>query len=123
MFNGRKKNNEKASLYSRCKPGNVVGTPTRLRVRQPGVQIPAEARSYRILQNVHKGSESQSEPFAGLNWPGRKVGHLHLQPKLRMSGAIYLLPLYAFKASVWTTLPLMRSRQTLTKKSLNLMCG
>jgi hypothetical protein len=54
--------------------GNVVEIPTRLRVRQPAVQIPAKARS--VLQNVHNVCEAQSEPFAGLNRPGRKVGHL-----------------------------------------------
>jgi len=118
MFNGRK-NNEKQVYIRDVSQGNVVEIPTRLRVRQPGVQIPAEARSYCVLQNVHNGSESQSEPFAGLNWPGRKFGHLHLRTKLRMSGAIHLLPLYAFKASVGTTLYLVHSRQTLTRKSVS----
>jgi hypothetical protein len=56
--------------------GNVVGIPTRLRVRQPGVQVPAQARSYCVLLNVHTGCEAQSEPCAGLNRPGSKVGHL-----------------------------------------------
>ena len=31
--------------------------------------------------------------FSGVNWPGRDVAHSHLAPRLRMSGAIPLLPL------------------------------
>jgi hypothetical protein len=56
--------------------GNAVGVLTMLRFRQPGVQIPAEARSYCFLRNVHTDCEAKSEPFAGLNRPGRKDGHL-----------------------------------------------
>jgi hypothetical protein len=40
------------------------------------------------------------------HWPGRKLtAHLHLLPRLRMSGSVPLLPIYAFIDWTGKTLP------------------
>ena len=79
---------------------------TRLGVEQSGIRILAAASDFSVLQIVQTCSGSHTTTHAGILGLFPEVeclGHdaeLHLEPKLRKSGDIPLLPLYAFKA--WT---------------------
>ena len=81
----------------------------RLWVWWSGVRFPAEARYFSLLQS----SDSYQPYIYWVPYPftrrysGRGVKlttHPHLGPRSRMSGAIHLLPLYAFMAWTGTTL-------------------
>ena len=80
-----------------------------------GFRIPAKARHLSFLQNVQTGSGAQTTSqnmgtavlARGYSGCGViLVTHFHLAPRLRMSGAIGLTPLHAFKAWTGTALPL-----------------
>ena len=68
------------------------------------IHISAEARDFSLLQNVHTSFEATQSPFKSV--PGfspevqqqdmELTSHLHLVTRLRMSGAVLLLPLYTF---------------------------
>jgi len=78
---------------------------TRLGYGRSGVRIPVEGRDFCLLQKFQTCSEAYSAPN---HWvpdsspdekrPGREVSLIHIVPRLRMSGAKPLLPLYVFKA-------------------------
>jgi hypothetical protein len=63
-----------------------------------------------FLQIVQPGSGT-TQQVPGFSPGGKAAGsleittHLHLAPRLRMSGAITLLPLYAFKCRAATNVP------------------
>jgi hypothetical protein len=64
-----------------------------------GVQIPRGARNFSLLENVQIGAVANQTYATGTGGSVRIVNmttHLHLVPRLIMSGAIPLLPLYAF---------------------------
>ena len=62
---------------------SVVGVVTRLRAGQTAVRIPACARGFSLLQNVHIGSEANPTSysmgtgviFVDIERPGREVEH------------------------------------------------
>jgi hypothetical protein len=81
-----------------------------LQTRQSEVQISAGTRDFSLLHNIRTGFEPIHIPIRGSSqeqtkWRVRLTTHLDLVPKLRMSGATPLLPLYAFMAWTGTTLP------------------
>ena len=91
---------------------------------------PVGARYFSFFENVQTGCGAHTASYSvgtGVlprGYSGRSVkltAHLHLVPRLRMSGAIPLLPLYAFR--VWTgkTLPLI-SWALLERKVAELVC-
>lgn len=45
-----------------------------------------------------------SEIFPGVKWPGREGDNFELVPRLRMGGAVPLLPVFAIMACARTTL-------------------
>ena len=72
-----------------------------------GVRVPVGASDSSFLQNVqtasgaHPALYSMGSGVLSRGYSGRGVKlttHLHLVPRLRMSGAIPLIPLYAFMA-------------------------
>jgi hypothetical protein len=74
-----------------------------------GIRMRGVTRQFSLLQNVQNGRESLSfifngyqNSFPGVKWPGRKLVHCQ---RLRMSGALPLLPQYAFLAWISTVLP------------------
>jgi hypothetical protein len=80
-------------------------TQTRLRGGQFSVRFLARVRNLSLLKNVQTGSgahpacQSRGAGVPSRRQSGRGVKlttHLHLEPKLRMSGATPLVPLYAF---------------------------
>ena len=70
---------------------------TVLRAGRSGFRIPVAARIF-SLEDIHTtvGGGPPSLLLNGyrVKQPGREADHLHLVPKLRMSGAMSLLPLY-----------------------------
>jgi hypothetical protein len=50
--------------------------------------------------------------FAGLKWPGREFNHFHLVPRLRMSGALRLFPLYFFMTPTEAPLVLLEGHHS-----------
>jgi len=81
------------------------GTATRLGYGRFGVRIPVEGRDFYLLQKVQAGSGAYPAPNHWVSGSspevkglGREVSLLHIVPRLRMSGAKPLLPLYVFKA-------------------------
>ena len=93
-------------------PGSIVGIATRPRAGRSGVQIPTEARDIspkcpdRLYGPPSPVCDGYRGSFQGVKRPGCLVNH-SLPPCtcLRMSGAMLLLPLYAFMAWTATTLP------------------
>jgi hypothetical protein len=86
---------------------NVISIATRLWIGQSGVQFPAGVRDSSVLRNIQTGSGTHPAsyimgtevPSRGLSgWGMMLTTHFQLAPKLRMNGAIPLLPLYAFMA-------------------------
>ena len=76
-------------------------------------------RLFSLLENVQAGSGavpvscsfSAGVSFSRVKRPRRDAyPYLHLQPRLRMSGATPLLPLYAFMVRAKATLPLLPIR-------------
>jgi hypothetical protein len=68
-----------------------------------GFRILVGARDFSLLQNIQTGPEAElygygyGYPFLGIKQPGRKVNHsFHPVPRLKMSGATSLLPIYTF---------------------------
>ena len=85
---------------------------TRLLAERSGVQIPVGAGDFSVPQNLQTGSWAHSTLylmraevlFRGQSGRGVKLNtQFHLEPRLRMSGAVLLLPLCAFMASTGTT--------------------
>jgi hypothetical protein len=77
------------------------------------VPIPARATDFSLLQNA-QGSGAQAAPYLMsvnvLSWVKSGWGmtlntHLHPTPRIRISGAIPLLPLYDFIDRTRTSLP------------------
>jgi len=55
-------------------------------------------------------------PYRGWSWPGEKfTTHIQLLPRWRMSGAILLLPLYAFMTWAGTILLRVSIRRSLDR--------
>jgi hypothetical protein len=80
------------------------------------VRIPVGVRDFPLLQTFQTGSGAHRSSYSvgtGTFLRGRDVTlttHLQLLPKLEMSGAKRLLPLYAFmETAAGTTLPLLQS--------------
>jgi len=79
---------------------------TRLRAGWSGFRIPVLASDFSRHQNFQTGYGAHLDFFSvatGVLFP-RKIGlgvnetpHLHLMPRLSMSGGLRLLPLYAFR--------------------------
>ena len=64
------------------------------------VRILVGARDFSLLQKIQTGPEAKLNeygcPFLGIKQPGHEVNHsFHAVPRLRMSGAVTLLPIYA----------------------------
>jgi hypothetical protein len=101
--------------YDEVKPTyySVAGIETRLRNRQSGVRVSAFARYFPLLVSyrpIRKHTYSATQPVPG-HMPGVKKNRglvfafqNHIAPRVRMSRAIHLLPLYAFMACTETTL-------------------
>jgi hypothetical protein len=90
---------------------------TRLRVGQSGTLIPAGSRTFSILYVAHTDSEAHSATNSMgpvilfrtySDWGVRPTTHLHPERRLRMSGAIPLLLLYALME--WTLILLYMPR-------------
>jgi len=91
---------------------SVVGEMTRLRAVRSGLWITLEALDFSLLQNVRTGSGTHLACCSGIgvlsegyscrdfNW----ITPLRLALRLRMGGAVPLLPLYAFMPRTATTL-------------------
>jgi len=65
-----------------------------------GLRILEGAGDFSLLQNIQTGPEAKLNgygcPFLGIKQPGHEVNHsFHPVPRLRMSGAITLLPIHA----------------------------
>ena len=80
---------------------STVNKVTTLQSGQCGLQILVGARDFSLLQNIQTGPGAKLNgyrcPFLGIKQPEHGVNHsFHPVPKLRMSGAILLLPTYAF---------------------------
>jgi hypothetical protein len=89
---------------SRDCDGSIV---TRLATGRYGVRIPAGTKYFHRLLKVQTGSEAQQAPCSmgtgclsrAYSDRGVKLNtHLHLEPRLGMSGAVPLLPLHAIMA-------------------------
>jgi hypothetical protein len=89
--------------------GSILGTGKRLCLGFYGIVPPSNRPDRRwgphsILFSWYRGS------FLGYSGRGvRLITHSHLVPRLRMSRAIPLLPLYAFMARTGRTLPFTKS--------------
>ena len=97
---------------------SVVGIGTMLHAERSRGRIPTGRRNCSVLpKNVETLSGLTQPPIqlvpglsSGVKRPGREVDHSPLFTsvrRLRMSGAILLFPLYAFKTCTRTTLPLL----------------
>ena len=93
--------------------GSVVGAVTRLLAGRSGVRIPVGAGDFSVSQNLQTGSASHSALYLmgaevlsrGKSGRGVKLStHFHLELRLRMSGVIPQLPLYAIMALTGRTL-------------------
>ena len=89
---------------------SVVGVASRLRIGQHGVPIPVTARDFTFLRSS-RPSVRATQPLirwiSGFFPRGKAAGatNIHRVPRLRKSGAIPQLPLYAFMAWPGTYLP------------------
>ena len=84
------------------------------RVTVAPVSVPAVATERSRVQNVHPAFWSMCHVVFDCRWSGRALSsHSHLVPRLRMSGAVPLHPLYAFMAWPGTVLPLLLPALTL----------
>jgi hypothetical protein len=86
---------------------------TTLQSGQSRLQILVGARDFSLLQNIWTGTEAElygyGYPFLGIKQPGHEVNHsFHPVPRLRMSGATSLLPIYTFVVLTGKALPLPR---------------
>lgn len=82
------------------------------------MRIPKFARNFFLPHNVYTGSRIYSASYSvgtGVLYRGysnqrvKLVTHLHLLRRLRISGAMPVLPVYAFRVLIWTILPLPQS--------------
>jgi hypothetical protein len=92
----------------------MLSTAKRLHAGWGGLRILASARDFSLLQNVQMNSEAQPASysvgirvsFLGVKWPGYKLtAHLPQVPRLRITEAVYMLPVYAFIEWTGTILP------------------
>ena len=86
-------------------PIMCVGIETRLRAGRFRVWIPAGEEG--VLQNICTGCTAHPASYsigtkvtAGVKGPGSEVSHLHVVPRLRMCGTIFLAHLSALM--IWT---------------------
>jgi hypothetical protein len=90
-----------------------MSTGAGLRAGRSRVRIPISVKDFSLPQNVQTRSgihPSQWGYFPGVNGPSRDVGHSPpSMPRLRMSGAKPLIPLYASMSWMWTTSRLVPS--------------
>ena len=86
-------------------PGLGIRYRYQLRAGQSGVRIPLGSMNIYLFSSTQTGSMAHTDSYSTVNdvlsrrQDGRDVkltAHLHLELRLRMSGAISLLPLYAF---------------------------
>ena len=91
----------------------MVGVVTRLLAGRSGVRIPVGAGDFSVSQNLQTGAGSHPVLYLmGAEVLSRRQSgggvklstHFHLEPRLRMSGVIPQLPLYAMMALIGTTL-------------------
>jgi hypothetical protein len=84
----------------------LVSLATRLLAEQSWLRTPEGVKYFSVRQkhpdllwgpHTLVFNEYRSS-YPGIKQPRREVGHSHLLPELRMSGAVPLLPLYAFMA-------------------------
>jgi hypothetical protein len=93
---------------------SIVSIVNRLHAGRSRVRILAGVRDFCLLQNVQTSPGAHPvfffngyRGFHGYSgWGVKLTTHLHLVPRLRMIGAMPLLPLYAFMVWTETTLPL-----------------
>ena len=90
---------------------SVTVVVTRLRYGWTRVRIPKGTRNLFLSHNVYTGSWVHSASYSvgtGVLYRGysnqrvKLITHLHLLRSLRMSGAIPLLPVCAFRVLIWT---------------------
>jgi len=92
------------SLYGARKL--FFGLLTTLHTGRSGVRIPVESRGFSLLQNVKTNSGAYPASYSvgtgvlSRGYGGRvvKFTHFHPLPRLRMSGSVFLLPVYDFVA-------------------------
>jgi hypothetical protein len=101
---------------------NVVGIATTLRAGCSGVRISVEARDFFFSKTSSHLFNGHRSPFPGGQCDRhlKLTAYLHLVSKLRMSGAIPLLPLYACMVSAGKT---WRSLNRDTELIPTLSCG
>ena len=96
---------ESSSLYR--SHDSVVGTEIMLRAGRSGVRIQVRANGFPLLRNVHSDSGAHPSSYSlgagdlSRGQCGRAVKlttHLHLVPRLKISGVVQLLPPDAFMA-------------------------
>jgi hypothetical protein len=84
----------------------MFGVVTTLPARQSGIQIPARPECYSLKKKVHTSSGTHpacySISIGILAWGQSRQSvmstHFHQAPRLKVSGAVPVLPLYAFMA-------------------------
>jgi len=105
-------------LFQSTPFNKIFGIAIRLRAGQSGIRIPAATRDFFFLSPKPSGPVlGPNQPlfngygFSFLGWNCRCVElttNLYLLPRLRMCGAVPLLPLFAFVS--WTGTYLVRCR-------------
>jgi len=91
------------AVLAKCRRDVAVGTVAHY-FQVMGVRTPVEARDFSLHQNVRTGSDAHPSTYSkgtAVKWPCREAEHSpQSSAELGMSGAMLLLPLYAFMA--WT---------------------
>lgn len=97
---------ENATKLNCCWGGNnhsiTVSTVTRLHTRWPRVQIPVGARDF-VLKGFRPALGPTQPPIQrvlGVKWLGCEINRFHLVPRLGMSGAVTVTPIYS--SMMWT---------------------
>ena len=89
--------------------GTLVSTMTRIYAGRSGVQISAGAIELSLLQNMQTSSSTHPASYSGF-LSGSKVAsadslttHIHLEPSLKISGALPLCNLFPSMAHIGTS--------------------
>jgi hypothetical protein len=90
----------------------MIGIVTRLWVGQCGIPFVVGVRDFSLIQNVSSSSGPHVVSYSlstRASFPRGEAGFdadhtFHVEPKLRMSGAVPLLPICSFMVYTWTAL-------------------